>query len=142
MYFRLTLALSTAALTWAGSAAADSPNLKGSYGFTGSATCLVAPGEVAATVNPSPGVALPNSGFNSNLQPNDGGPTSDAFTRSFSVEGIRTFNGNGSGTIKGTAVGMVGRPTPGPTGFPRFPASADSSDFSFSFTYTVNGDGS
>jgi hypothetical protein len=88
--------------------------------------------------NPTPGTALPNSGFNSSLQAKD---VAGAFSRSFSVEGIRTFNGNGTGTVKGTAVGISVRPTPGPNGFPHFPPSAGSADFSFSFTYTVDGNG-
>ena len=136
------LGLSTLALTWAGSAAADPPNIKGSYGFTGTAACLVAPGSIPGAIplpNPTPGVALPNSGFNDRLQPND--PAS-SFATSFSVEGIRTFNGDGTGTVKGTFVGVVPRPTPGPDGFPHFPPSADAGDFKFSFTYTVNADGS
>ena len=89
-------------------------------------------------------MALPNSGFKANLQPNNSGPglSSNSYTRSFSVEGIRTFNGNGTGTVKGTAVGVVGRPTPGPDGYPHFPPSASSANFGFSFTYTINGDGS
>ena len=127
-------------------------DLKGSYGFTGTAACLVAPGHVGDAntppplPNPTPGVALANSGFNANLQPNDSLPApaspSQNFSRSFSVEGIRTFNGDGTGTVKATAVGITVRPTPGPNGFPHFPPSANSADFSFSFTYTVNGDGS
>ena len=135
--------LSTAALIWAGSAAADAPNIKGSYGFTGTAACLVAPGNVPGTVplpNPTPGTALPNSGFNSRLQPNDAGPTSGAFSHSFSVEGTRTFNGDGTGTVTGTTVNITVRPTPGPNGFPHFPPSASSANFNFSFTYTVNAD--
>ena len=150
MHRAFALAISTVALTsavtWAGSAAADPPNIKGAYGFTGTAGCLVAPGSVPGTTplpNPTPGVALPNSGFNDKLQPNDitPGPTS-AFSHSFAVEGIRTFNGDGTGTVKGTTVGIVGRPTPGPDGFPHFPPSADAADFSFAFTYTVGADGS
>jgi hypothetical protein len=146
------LSVSVIAMTWAASALADSPNLKGQYGFTGSAACLVAPGHVGnenvppPLTNPTPGVALTNSGFNAQLQPNDFGNPPDgspsaSFNRSFSVEGIRTFNGDGTGTVKGTAVGVTDRPTPGPNGFPHFPPSADSADFTYSFTYTVDGNG-
>jgi hypothetical protein len=140
----LALSVSVLAMTWAANAAADSPKLKGSYGFTGTAACVVAPGHVGdpnippPLPNPTPGTALPNSGFNSSLQVKD---VAGAFSRSFSVEGIRTFNGNGTGTVKGTAVGISVRPTPGPNGFPHFPPSAGSADFSFSFTYTVDGNG-
>jgi hypothetical protein len=139
-----------AATTTAGSALADSPKIKGDYGFTGTAACLVAPGHVvdpsnptANIPNPTPGVALPNSGFQPNLRPRDAGPgtTQSSFLHSFSVEGIRTFNGNGAGTVKGTAVGITTRPTPGPGGFPNFPPAAGASEFSYSFTYTVDGDG-
>jgi hypothetical protein len=148
MYRTLMPSVSIVATTfvaiYAGSAVADSPNLKGSYGFTGTAACLVAPGhDPNNTTNLTPGVALPNSGFQPNLRPKDAvaGGSQNSFTRSFSVEGIRTFNGDGTGTVKGTAVGIDGRPTPGPGGFPSFPPSAGSGDFQFSFTYTVDGNG-
>jgi hypothetical protein len=140
--------ISVLILTWAAAAAADPPRLKGSYGFTGSAECLVAPGHIGdpngvGLPNPTPGVALPNSGFQPNLRPIDSltGPT-QSYVYSFGAEGIRKFNGDGTGTVKGTAVSVVGRPTPGPGGFPHFPPSAGSADFSFSFTYTVSADGS
>jgi hypothetical protein len=35
------LSISAAVVTWAASAIADSPNLKGDYGATGSATCIL-----------------------------------------------------------------------------------------------------
>ena len=140
----LALLASIFATASVANAFADSPTLKGSYGFTGTAACLVAPGHVGdpntppPLPNPTPGVALPNSGFNARLQPND--PPS-SFSHSFAVEGIRTFNGDGTGTVKGTALGVTVRPTPGPDGFPHFPPSAGSADFSFSFTYTVDDQG-
>ena len=149
MRFEFALLVSAVTLFSAAEAAADSPKLKGSYGFTGSAVCLVAPGHVgdpngAPLNNPTPGTALANSGFQPNLRPNDAvpGSSSQAYTRTFSVEGVRTFNGDGTGTVKGTAVGVTGRPTPGPGGFPHFPPAAGSADFRFSFTYTVDPDGS
>jgi hypothetical protein len=142
------LSASVVAMTWAGVAAADSPNLKGAYGFTGTAACLVAPGQVPSTTtgdpNPSPGMLLPHAGFQPDLRPNDAIPglSTVAFSFSNAVEGIRTFNGDGTGTVKGTSVGITVRPTPGPTGFPHFPPSAGSAVFSYNFHYTVNGDGS
>lgn len=149
MYRSITLSVSAIAISWATSAMADSPNLKGAYGFTGTAACLVAPGHYGdpngtPLANPTPGAPLANSGFSANLQPNDAQPGSptEAFTRSFSVEGVRTFNGDGTGTVQGTAVDVTHRPTPGPGGYPHFPPSASSATFAFSFTYTVNDDGS
>jgi hypothetical protein len=147
-----TFAVSLSVLAVGFTAAAvadDGPKLKGSFGFTGTLICLVAPGHVgdpngAPLNNPTPGVALANSGFQPNLRPNDAVPGSatQSYTSSNAVEGIRTFNGDGTGSVKGTVVGVTGRPTPGPGGFPHFPPAAGSSDFSFSFTYTVSGDGS
>jgi hypothetical protein len=131
-----TLLISVVAMTLATNALADSPNLKGAYGFTGTAACLVAPGNSGGNPgNDPPGPA----GFNLALQPLNNG---SSFSHSFSVVGIRTFNGNGSGTVKGTFVGITVRPTPGPPpAIPAFPASAGGGDFSFSFTYTVDGNG-
>jgi len=146
MHRTIAFAISGLVLAGVGSAAA-APNIKGSYGFTGTAACLVAPGHVGdpnvppPLTNPTPGVALPNSGFNANLQPIDF-PGSASFTRSFSVAGFLTFNGNGTGTVKGTVVGTTHRPTPAPNGFPHFPPSAGGADFTFNFTYVVNADGS
>lgn len=132
----LTLTVSLAAMTWAAGAAADSPNLQGSYGFTGTAACLVAPGNSGGPVTNDPNGP---AGFNAMLQPLNNG---SSFSHSFSVEGIRTFHGDGTGKLKGTAVGITVRPTPGPPpAVPAFPASAGSSDFSYSFTYTVDGHG-
>jgi hypothetical protein len=137
----LLLSVSAFVMAWATGATANSPNLKGDYAFTGTSACLVAPGSVPGTTplpNPTPGTALPNSGFQTDLRPNDitPGPT-DAFYFSSAVEGIRT-----TGTVNGTSIGVTPRPTPGPDGFPHFPPAASSSVFSYKFTYTVNGDGS
>src|ERR1700752_3296098 len=116
-------------------AAAD--NLMGTYGFTGTANCLVAPG--SSTTPPIPGNTNPNpnAGFNSSLQPIDG----QVFGFSFSVEGTRTFNGDGTGSVKGTAVSTTGETPVGPL-FPNFRPDASSDNFTYKFTYVVNGDGS
>ena len=122
----------------AGGAEAASPKkLKGEYAFTGTASCLFAPGSDPGPSNPTPGTALPNSGFNAKLQPLFNGTT---FVSSFSVEGVTVFNGDGTGTFKGTSVSITERPTPGPTGYPNFPTSAASNTFEASFSYVVNAD--
>ena len=110
------LSVSALVIIYAANAAADSPHhLKGTYGFTGTDACLYAP-----------------AGFNAKLQ-----PVGTAFwSSSNAVEGIRTFNGNGTGTFKNSSMGITVPPTPG------FLPSANSSTSSASFTYTVNADGS
>src|SRR5437879_4670185 len=106
--------VSTAILAYATGAFAAPPQLKGEYAFTGSATCIQAPS--------------PPSGFN----PATLTPIADLVTtHSFSVEGIRTFNGDGTGHAEATSVGVT-EPNQ---------ASGDSNKHSFDFTYTINGDG-
>ncbi len=144
MHRTFALAVSGLVLAGVGGAAAE-PNIKGSFGFTGTAACLVAVGHVGdpntspPMANPTPGVALPNSGFNDDLQPKDT-PASQPVSFSTSVEGIRTFNGDGTGTVKGTTVGITPPPTPGPGGFPHFPPAASGAEFAYQFTYVVNAD--
>jgi len=108
------LSVSLVAMTWAQTATAAPPKLKGDYGFTGTAACL--------------STAAAGPGFNPNLTPTDG-----SFGQSFASEGIRTFNRDGTGTVKGSSMGIT---------IPANVNSASSDDFSFSFTYTVNDDGS
>src|SRR6266571_3988750 len=134
-------------------AAADSAKIKGQYAFTGAGSCLWAPGFSPTPTNPTPGVALANSGFCTGPNtpdpgcvdghPRNIGPTGKNFSTTFAVEGIRTFNGDGTGTAKGSALTLTVPPTPGPpTEYPHFPPSASRENFSFDFTYTVNDDGS
>src|SRR5829696_1308284 len=107
--------ISIAALAWAGAANAASPKLKGQYAFTGTAACLVS-----------------GTPFNADLT-----PTSFTVSNSFSVIGVRTFNGDGTGTIKGRSVDinppprMVGTApcNTGPAACPLGGISAGSSDF-------------
>ena len=125
----LLLSASVVAMTWAANAVADSPNLKGAYGFTGTAACLVAPGSASTAPLPGNTTPLPNSGFNAFLHPND----AKVFSHSNAVEGIRTFNGDGTGSVKGTSVGITVPPTPQPPGYPAFPPAAGSAVFSYNF---------
>ena len=110
------LSVSAVAMTFAANAAADSPHLKGVYGATGTDACLVAPAP---------------AGFNAEFQ-----ATGTVWSTSDATEGIRTFNGDGTGTLKVTSMGITVPPTPG------FLPSASSSDSSASFTYKVNADDS
>jgi hypothetical protein len=140
MRHSLTCSLTAFALAWAGSALADPPKLKGDYAFTGTAACLFAPGSSGTQFNPTPGVPLPNSGFDASLHPIDG----HVYSSSNATEGIRTFNGDGTGTVTGTDVSITVPPTPGPlatAGYPSFGPGASSDTFSFQFTYTINNDG-
>jgi len=101
-------------LLWAGAADADPQHLNqllhGDYVSTGEGTCLV---------------ALP-PGFNPDLTPIDG-----RFTLSSSTQGIRTFNGDGTGTAQSRSVSVTHPDTPVTLG------GASSSDTQASFTYTV-----
>jgi hypothetical protein len=143
----LICAASAAVLTWATSAAADTSKLKGSYAVTGTNVCLVAPGSSPTPTNPTPGIALPNSGFNTtcgpgpgcqDLRPLDG----HVFSYSGAIEGIVTFNADGTGKVKRTHISTAVPPTPGPTGtYPAFPPSAEADVLSFNIKYTVDDSG-
>jgi hypothetical protein len=124
----LVTTVSIAVLAWAGAANAASPQLKGQYAFTGTAACLVSTQQ-----------------FNPNLTPSPGSLT---VSNSFSVTGVRTFNGDGTGTIKGRSVDINPPPRGNVAPAPCTPAtcplggiSAGSSDFTAKFTYVVDGDG-
>jgi hypothetical protein len=94
-------------LAWVGQANAGPRDfnqlLRGEYAFTGEGVCLTSPG-----------------GFTANFS-----PIGPSFVNSFSVQGIRTFNGDGTGTVSGRTV-SVGHQGP-----------ANARDFAADFTYTV-----
>ena len=80
----LMLSVSIPVVIWAASAVADSPNLKGDYGFTRTVKCIV-------SVFP----------FDDHFRAT--GPT---FGEAFAEEGVRTFNGDGNGTQSFTALNI------------------------------------
>lgn len=113
----LSLALSLPAVV--GAAPNDLTRaLRGDYAFSGDGACLVSP--------------LP--GFNINFRTSTGG-----VIRSFSVHGVRKFNGDGTGTVSGRSV-LIGHngPPANPSGTNLGPYLAD--NFSANFTYTVASD--
>jgi len=104
--------------------------LRGDYAFSGEAACLVSPG-----------------GFNLNLTP-VGPPAPFPFVISFSVRGVRTFNGDGTGHLNARAVSIFHpfalpaqtqqQPPFANLGTPFFNrGSASSADFEANFTYEV-----
>jgi len=145
MKLRLLCSLVVIGLAYAVVAAAGPPpfpppTIHGTYAVVGSLACLNAPGfSPGSSTNPTPGVPLPNSGFNANFDPIY--PDS-SFANIADIEGVFTFDGHGNGTRSGTNVSMTPRPTPGPAGnYPAFGPSMSSNTFTGSFTYVVNSDG-
>jgi hypothetical protein len=135
--------------------------LYGQFAFTGSSGCLVAPGTASSPPTSGNTTQAPGAGFDTTTNP----PTvpitpATSFYVSSTVEGIRTFNGDGTGSVSGTEMGFTPRPTPNGTAstcgetttspptailcgaYPNFKPSAESFNFSYRFTYTVNPDGS
>jgi hypothetical protein len=106
------LSMSTVAIIYGGDSIAETVHLKGTYGFTGTDACLVS-----------------RAGFNANLQ-----PLGVSFSNSGSVEGIRTFKGDGTGINESTGVTITI-----PVGSV---PSASSSHSTASVIYNVNADGS
>lgn len=118
--FRMVTAMVPLLLA-AGSALADGDDhgfsnrsLKGDYAFTGSASCLNSVG-----------------GFNANFEPIG----ANVSTTNFMAQGIRTFNGDGTGTVHDAFTISLVVP-------PAVTLSASSFSFSESFTYEVQPDGS
>ena len=122
---QILLTWSVCVVVLAGTVSAHSApsSLKGDYAVTGSSACLAAPGSSAAA--PTIGNTTPNAdaGFTSELRPIN---PSKSFSTSNNVEGIRTFNGDGTGTVNIIEVGFAAPPTPDGTLFPHFPPSAES----------------
>ena len=95
--------------------------LKGDYAAAGESTCLVS-----------------FTGFNANLSPNAPGPFPQIV--SLSIQGVRTFNGDGTGKTVARVV-SISHPFALPTTPPFFNrGGASSSDIESDFTYAVSPD--
>lgn len=108
--------------------------LRGDYAFSGAGTCLVQRDSVnLSTIPPTPAPA----GFNPNLTP-FGPPAAFPTVFSFSIQGVRTFNGDGTGTVVARAV-FINHPFALPTSpLPVFNrGGAGSTDIQSTFTYEV-----
>ena len=107
-------------LTWTGAANAASSQLKGEYGFTGFSSCQFSglPFTTDGVVyQPSPLPTVPDG----------------VFFNLFNVQGIRTFDGNGNGTVKARSVNITPRPSLNP--------NIGTQDVEFAFTYTIDASG-
>jgi hypothetical protein len=113
MHRLLMLSAPAAVMIYSASAIADSSHLKGTYAFTGSTVCLTTTA-VFTSSQQAPPLASTSSG---------------------SDEGIRTFNGNGTGTFKNRDTSITAPVAPVPPN-PLFLPDASSSESSASFTYT------
>jgi hypothetical protein len=108
----LMLSISGAVMTWAASAVADSPKLKGDYGFTRNEQCIVS--------------SSPFTDDHQAMVPNNA-------RQGFVSEGVRTFNGDGTGTVSFKSLNII---VPGSL------QGADTSETTDQkFTYVVNGAG-
>jgi hypothetical protein len=105
-------------LMFASSAMAQSRThmLKGDFAFTASVVCVNSPAIFFPTYQPP-------AGFSADLR-----PLGFSFVSTFSAQGVRTFNGDGTGSVRTRAVSLG---NPGPAG------AADSSN---QFTYSVAAD--
>jgi hypothetical protein len=106
-------------LMFASSAMAQSRThmLKGDFAFTSSVVCVNSP----ATITPTS--YTPPAGFSADLR-----PLGFSFVSTFSVQGVRTFNGDGTGSFTSRVVSL---------GNPGFASATDSSS---QFTYSVAAD--
>ena len=109
----ISCAVLVVCMAWAGEANAAPQDfnqlLRGDYAFTGEAVCVVSPG--GFTTGPTPPPFIPIGTF---------------FINSFSIQGIRTFNGDGTGTIVARNVNI------NQTG-----GGVNAADLSGDFTYQV-----
>jgi hypothetical protein len=148
-----TLIVSLAAssvLAASGGAIAASPKLKGSYAETGESSCLVSTTKqlqgnppVLVDVVPSgfnPDTLTPNQLVLPPIPPNPNPVVLRAFSFLFVVnfQGVRTFDGEGSGTLRGRTVGISTSPNIFPN---NFVPNGTATDIVGTFTYEVAPDG-
>ena len=118
--YAFALLLSAAVLTSTNTGHAASKKIKGQYAFSGSAECIVS-----------------GTPFSDNFT-----PTSFSTHMSFNIIGVRTFNGDGTGTIRGRNVTInlppVTNTSTTPPTTPLGGIGASAGDVSASFTYTID----
>ena len=131
---RLSIGIAASVLICTSAVAGGGSKLKGDYGFAGASHCITS----SVGFNASHEALCGDTHQPISFQPNPSNPRNTCpgvFALTSSVEGIRTFNGNGTGTVHGRNVSLTVPPNTASLG-------ASSDDFSFSFTYSVDDDGS
>jgi hypothetical protein len=103
-------------LAYGSPAAAAPPQLKGEYAFTAEGACLYS-----------------YIGFTSTLIA-EVAANEPAYSSSFSVQGVFTFNGDGTGSVEGSVVAIT------PPALPTASAAA-LNPLTYQFTYTIANDG-
>jgi hypothetical protein len=127
---RFSLALAASVLIATSALAGGNSKLKGQYGFSGSAHCITS----SVGFSPAGEALCGDTGQPISAQPNPSQPRNTCpgvFATTNSVEGVRTFNNNGTGRVQGSSVSLTVPPNTVSIG-----ASAD--EFSFDFTYSVD----
>jgi hypothetical protein len=134
----LPVLLVCTASVWSITATAEPSNLKGEYAFTGAAHCI---NSASGGVPPSPGFDARNEALCSDTgqpidfpAPGTRNACPGVFATTFSIEGVRSFNGDGTGTVKARTVSLT-VPTNARS------QGASHADIQFSFTYTLDGEG-
>ncbi len=121
------VSIAAAVMIWPAVATAAPPQLKGTYAFSGMGSCLYSGDQFISNASGLHPVVWP--GF-STFPPGTG---NGIFTSNFSVEGLRTFNGDGTGMVTGTSVEIVGPPSLNPR--------VTVETFTANFTYTPDPNG-
>ncbi len=129
---RLSLGMAASVLICTSAVAGGGSKLKGQYGFSGAAHCIHssvgfnAAHEALCGDTQQPISVQPNA-------PNLRNTCPGVFASTSSVEGVRTFYGNGFGKVQGNNVSLTVPPNTVSLG-------ASSDEFSFYFTYSVDED--
>ena len=127
---RFSIGIAASLLICTNALAGGGSKLKGEYGFAGASHCITS----SVGFNASNEALCGDTHQPISFQPNPSSPRNacpGVFALTSSVEGVRTFNGNGTGTVQGRNLSLTVPPNTASLG-------ASSDDFSFSFTYSVD----
>jgi hypothetical protein len=147
MKYSSILSIAAAVMLWPVVATAAPPQLKGTYAVTGTAACILtvagftappvlnAPEAICNYPAGNPNFGKTISQINASLPPAQQiGDCPGVTGTSFSIEGIRKFNGDGTGSVAITTLQIL--PPPNSLG-----PQANTETATFAFTYTLDSSG-